>query len=376
MNLSQSIAFALAMTMWATTSAHAAFVIQSDGSLLEDFNDGIVDTVTWTTSSNNEPIAASENGGELKLVQTLGFNGAYSTLSNGVSGSTPFGKGWVEPKTAGNNNHHVRMIMRRRDLNDDRVGPGLSITTNIHLRTCFDAGQYVCVFWQSLSSGPPAVDHSDIPVGTDTPTSMFRHHIRGKGQTELSVVNEYSTNPLYTYAPQWDWAGKTRYAFEINWPTETSAELRVSQILRPDQNNDLATDIVDFGIFAGDFGKSGTGDPLDSGHLTWDGSFSDFDDSGAVDIVDFGQFAGSFGQDPIVLYDRQPNWSNAACPGNDCHPDSMGVQIYAHNMGTMWVDYISIFGDSGASPSHSPEPTSLILLGVSAITLMRRRCRA
>ena len=118
-------------TVWLASSAHAAFVAQPDGSLLEDFNDGILDTVTWTTAAIASPHVATETGSELKIVQTIGFNGAYSTLANGIDETTGMsdGSGLVEPKTAGNNNHPVFAIMISFD-DTISVPMGLSITTN------------------------------------------------------------------------------------------------------------------------------------------------------------------------------------------------------------------------------------------------------
>ena len=380
--------FIVGITAWLATSAQAAFVAQPDGSLIEGFNDGVLDTVTWTTSTMSQPVAASESGGELKLVQTLGFNGAYSTLANGVNESTGLsdGSGLVEPKTAGNNNHRVRAVMRRRDPFDSLVAMGLSITTNLYLRTCADVGDYACIIWTSdlHNSGSNSIPNSDIPVGQIEEHSSFFWQIgnaappEGIGACNPGPPEEGCLPRKENYPnPTWDWTGKTRYAFEVNWLTKTSAEFLVQEILRPDQNNDMDTDIVDFGQFAGDFGKSGPG-----GDLNWDGTFSDFDDSGTVDIADFGQLAGAFGKDPIELFARRPSdavavvpdWStDPICGDGSCHPDSFGVQIYAHNVGTLWVDYVQILGDDSSAPDHSPEPASIALIGISMMALLRRR---
>ena len=388
MSSSQYVLIVVCVTTLATTSAHSAFVAQPDGSLLESFNDGVVDTVTWTKSTISGPLAVSETGTELKIVQTLGFNGAYSTFANGIDESTGLsdGSGLVEPKTAGNNNHRLRAVMRRRDPFDDRVAMGLSITTNRFLRTCGDVGDYACLVWNA--TGTTGQPQSTVPVGQIDPRSEISIQIRnadGPTGTPLHAeVNAFVLLPDGVHViseppqlPMYDWTGKTRYAFEIDWKTTTSANFKVEQVRRPDQNNDLATDIVDFGVFAGDFGKSGSG-----GDLNWDGTFSDFDDSGTVDIADFGQLAGAFGQDPIMVLEVPADWSlgspdlqpgNELCADGSCWPSSLGAQIYAHNIGTLWVDYVQVFGDGTESPEHTPEPATLVLLGIAGLALMRHR---
>ena len=52
---------------------------------------------------------------------------------------------------------------------------------------------------------------------------------------------------------------------------------------------------------------------------------------------------------------------------------AMGVQIYAHQPGTLWVDYVEISGGSSIAAAHNPEPASLALMGVAMLALMRRR---
>lgn len=390
-----------------STSAQAAFVA-SGGALIEDFNDGVVDTVTWSKATLGDPMTVSESGGELKIVQTLGFNGAYSTVANGINESTGLGdgSGMVEPQTAGNNNHRVRAIMRRRDPGDDRVAMGLSITTNVFGRTCGEAGDYACLVWQYVGQGAPASTFSpgdllDLPVYPQTRESLpyseiaivLRNH-NGPGMTPpLGQVNpiigyyqtevpghpgnfDYFDLPgVVRQAPMWDYTGETQYAFEINWKTTTTADFSITEVRSEDLNNDLVVDILDFGIFAGDFGASGTDSDLD-------------DSGGPVDIQDFGLFAGEFGKPSPSVLSRSLDWSTgsddlnptevgndpSACGEGTCWPESMGVQIYAHNVGTLWVDQISIFGDSFAAPHHSPEPTSIVLLGGSiGILLMRRK---
>ena len=369
------------ITLGLGMSAQAAFVSNAGplGGIIDDFNDGVVDTATWAEATIGSPIAVSEAGTELKIVQTLGFNGAYSTLANGADGTgSSDGSGLVEPKTAGNNNHRIISVMRRRDPRDDRVSMGLSITTNVYLRTCGDVGDYACLTW-----GTEGANQSDIAVGENDYEifggSSIGYQLRND-QTNPPMVNTIATGS--DQVPMYDWGGKTRYAFEIDWQTITDIDFKVHQILRPDQNNDFSTDIVDFGIFAGDFGKSGTGDNLNSGYVDWDGTFSDFDDSGAVDIVDFAEFAGAFGESPIIVFDQSVDWSGppdllaaaTVCGDGSCWPSSLGAQIYAHNVGTLWVDYVVITGDSAAA-QHSPEPTSLVLLGVAGLALLRRHRR-
>ena len=376
MRPNQYILFVTCLLGWLANPVLAAFVSNtgSIGGIIDDFNDGVVDTATWAMATQGSPMAVSETGTELKLVQTLGFNGAYSTFANGIdeSDGSPDGSGLIEPKTAGNQNHRLRAVMRRRDPFDDRVAMGLSITTNIHLRTCSDVGDYACVIWDTTGT----TAQSTVPIGQVDNRSRFRIEVRnGYGPPGTPTPSELNTiTPFYTFGPKpmWDWTGKTRYAFEIDWTAIATVNFKVEEVLRPDQNNDLATDIVDFGVFAGDFGKSGSG-----GDLNWDGTFSDFDDSGTVDIADFGQLAGAFGQDPIVLLDEPIDWSDPAggCSDGSCWPTSLGAQIYAHNMGTLWVDYVAIFGDNGSSPEPSPEPASLVLLGISTLALIRRQQR-
>lgn len=368
-------------------SAHGAFVAQPDGSLLESFNDGVVDTVTWSTAAIGSPHVATETGSELKLVQTVGFNGAYSTKS-------PLNLNLVEPATAGNNNNRVRAIMRRRDT-EPTVGMGLSITTNVNLRTCGDVGDYACMFW---AVSDPGIYVEVRNAGYPPNVNMFA----GVGQPGYGTRAPYG-NPVGA-----DLTGKTRYLFEIDWTTYRTIDVLIGEILGPDQNNDLAVDIVDFGAFAGDFGKSGSWDPppsdppmgvahhfADPAYPLFDGVFSDFDDSGVVDIVDFGILAGAFGQgDPTVIYDQTLDWSfeevspgvpnpdmtqdtaleqPSLCVTTECWPMAMGVQIYAHQPGTLWVDYVEISGGSSIAAAHNPEPASLALMGVAMLALMRRR---
>ena len=63
---------------------------------------------------------------------------------------------------------------------------------------------------------------------------------------------------LDDFAPIWDYTGQTQYAFEVNWTTATSAEISICTSRDEDQNKDCTVDIIDFGRFAGDFGKSGS----------------------------------------------------------------------------------------------------------------------
>ena len=369
-----------AVAGWIASPSRAAFVAQPDGSLLENFNDGVVDTVTWASNLLGDPISVSENSGELKIVQTLGFNGAYSTRS-------PLNRSLVEPATAGNENHRVRAIMRRRDPSDDRVSFGLSITDKEFQRTCGDGGNYACMTWQYVGQGVPANTFSpgdllDLPVypqrRTSLPYSEFMVQVRHNGgplitpyQTEVpghpGKFDFFDTPGHVRQAPLWDYTGQTRYAFEINWKTTTTGDFSITEIRSEDLNNDLIVDILDFGQFAGDFGQAGT--------------TSDFDSSGTVDIADFARLAGEFGQPSTVLSSKSLDWSHSS-PNLDpsaslcntaCWPGAIGVQIYAHNVGTVWVDSIHIFGDAGMAAEHNPEPTSAVLLGVAMLALVRRR---
>ena len=351
MGFYQSAVVLVAIATWLCTPTHAAFVAQPDGSLLEDFNDGVVDTATWTVATaGGHLVTVSEANGELKYVETATFNGAYNTLRNGVDDhGVSDGTGWVEPKTAGNNNHRVRAIMRRKD-DDDRVWFGLSMTVNSFDRSHSDAGRFMTIVWE-WGTG---LEVTDYTVGQVVPFSGTPEHRASQFRPEICFDNPSQPGQCFLKfgvdnfvpAPVWDYTGKTRYAFEIDWPTITSVEFLVQEVLRPDQNNDLETDIVDFGIFAGDFGKSGA-----AGDLNWDGTFSDFDDSGAVDIIDFGQFAGAFGQDPNELYQLTHDFSGGQC----CFPSSLGIGIQAHNAGTAWADYVHIFGDGTTASEHSPD---------------------
>ena len=93
MSSHQSAILVFGITAWLATSTHAAFVAQPDGSLLEDFNGGVVDTVTWTSNTLDNAIVVSETGTELKIIQTFGFNGAYSTFDNGIDETTGMSDG-------------------------------------------------------------------------------------------------------------------------------------------------------------------------------------------------------------------------------------------------------------------------------------------
>ena len=81
-----------------------------------------------------------------------------------------------------------------------------------------------------------------------------------------------------------------------------------------------------------------------------DSLIEDFND-GFLDIVDFGQFAGAFGQDPNELY----QWTHDFSGGQCCFPSSLGIGIQAHNAGTVWADYVHIFGDGTTASEHSPD---------------------
>ena len=177
---------------------------------------------------------------------------------------------------------------------------------------------------------------------------------------------------LDDFAPIWDYTGQTQYAFEVNWTTATSAEISICTSRDEDQNKDCTVDIIDFGRFAGDFGKSG------SIGTASDGSESDFDGSGTVDIIDFGRLAGEFGQSSQLYFNALDWTDDERCGvGGTMFPcwaaESMGIQIYAHQPGTVWVDEVRIFGDGGSAPQQSPEPASLVLLGAVGLLVLRRR---
>ena len=378
MKSNQNVLIVIGLTAWAASSGHAAFVEQPDGSLLEDFNDGIVDTVTWTSNTAGQPLFVSESGGELKLFQTLGFNGAYSTMANGIdeSDDSSDGSGWVEPKTAGNNNHRVRAIMRRKD-NDTGVAMGLVITTNRFLRTIYDWGDYAGVIWQ-YNGG--ATDVSDLQPGDvlnseTAPRSQFVVEVRArKLLAENHIISPEIATPgsQDNSAPVWDYTGQTQYAFEVNWTTETSAEMSICTVRDEDQNQDCIVDIIDFGRFAGNFGKTG---PMGT---DFDGSDSDYDANGNVDIIDFGRLAGEFGQSSELYFNALDWTTDDRCgPSGSWYPcwtaESMGIQIYAHQPGTLWVDEVRVFGDGNSEPQQSPEPASLVMLGVAGLLVLRRR---
>ena len=48
-------ALILGLTLSLGRTAQAAFVTQGDGSPLEDFNDGVLDTDTWTSATQVRP---------------------------------------------------------------------------------------------------------------------------------------------------------------------------------------------------------------------------------------------------------------------------------------------------------------------------------
>ena len=132
---------------------------------------------------------------------------------------------------------------------------GLAITPPLFARPCHDFGDSLCVVWTTeingIGSGPNP--HSDLPVGQSEMHSNFLWQVGNEappkgvsfcnpGPPEEGCLPRMENFPN----PMWDWTGKTRYAFEINWLTKTSAEFFVSEVRRPDQNNDLKVDIVDF----------------------------------------------------------------------------------------------------------------------------------
>jgi len=177
--------------MGVTAVAQAAFVAGGPkGGVWDDFEDGTVDTVTWTSNTSGSPLGSvSEVGGQLKLVQTAGFNGAYSTRS-------PFNTSLMSV------GQKARAIMTRIDT-DDRVSVGFSITTNEFLRTCGDTGDYVCVTENSQGFG-----------------SVQARQFGEAGPNQLAGGDATGINTV----------DGTAYEYRISWDTVSSASWAVSEV--------------------------------------------------------------------------------------------------------------------------------------------------
>ena len=101
-----------------------------------------------------------------------------------------------------------------------------------------------------------------------------------------------------------------------------------------------------------------------------------------MDIVDFSILAGEFGDQAETIFAKSVDWSDPddpdlsqlakVCTDGSCWPDSLGIQIYAHQIGTLWVDEVLIFGDNASAALLSPEPASLALLGATSLLFARR----
>ena len=177
--------------MGVTAVAQAAFVAGGPkGGVWDDFEDGVVDTDTWTSNTSGSPLTGvSESGGQLKIVQTAGFNGAYSTRAPHNTSLVSVGQ-------------KARAIMTRIDT-DDRVNVGFSITTNEFLRTCGDTGDYVCVTENSQGFG-----------GVEA-----RQY--GEAGPNLMASGDGSGNNI---------VNGTKYEYRIHWKTAATASWAISEV--------------------------------------------------------------------------------------------------------------------------------------------------